>query len=129
MQLGQAANEALAGVVDEASSREDAEFGEDLKAVADAEGKAAAGVVVLDGIAEFGLGDELGKAAGHDVVTIGKAARKHHELIFFDPRDRGIGDGLDRGGNANELECAGGFGLLVRSWVMSVGGVRLEDYG
>lgn len=126
LQLGPAANEALAGVVDEASSREDAEFGEDLKAVADAEGKAAAGVVVLDGVAEFGFGDKLGKAAGHDVVTIGKAARKHHELRFFDLGDGGIGDGDDRGGKANELECAGGFGITVGAWIFQQGGVRHE---
>ena len=126
LELGPAANETLAGIVDEAAGRKNAEFGEDLKAVADAESKAAAGVVVLDGIAEFGLGDELGKAAGHHVVAVGEAAGKHHELRFFDLGDGGIGDRNDRGGKADELECAGGFGITVGARIFQQGGVRHE---
>jgi len=126
LQLSPAADEALAGVVDEAAGREDAEFGEDLKAIADAECIAAAGVVVLDGIAKFGLGDELSEASGHHVVAVGKAAGKHHELRFFDLGDGGIGDRDDRGGKADELECAGGFGITVGAWIFQQGGVRHE---
>lgn len=126
LELGPAADEALAGVVDEAACGQDSEFGEDLEAVADAKGEAAAGVMVLDGIAEFGLGDKLGETTGHDVVAVGKAAGKHYELGFFDLGDGGIGDGDDRGGKADELECAGGFGITVGAWIFQQGGVRHE---
>lgn len=123
LQLGPAADEALGGIIDEAAGRENAEFGKNLETIADAESIATAGVVILDGVAEFRLGDELREATGHDVVTVAKAAGKHHELGFFNVGHSGIGDRDDGGGEADELESAGGFGIAVGAGVFEQGRV------
>lgn len=119
-----AANEALAGVVDQATGGQDAEFGENLKAIANAEGEAAASVVILDGIAEFGFSDELREATRHHVVAVAEAARKCHQLGFFNVCYRGVGDGHDRGGEADQLQGAGGFGITIGAGIFEQSGVR-----
>ena len=113
MQLGPAANETLGGVIDEATGRQDAEFGKNLEAVADAERETTAGVVILDGIAEFRFGHELGEATGHDIIAVTEATGKHYELGLFNVGNRGISDRHDGGGEADELKGAGGFGIAV----------------
>ena len=92
---------------------QEAGFGQHLKAVADAENIGAFGGRIRHSAHDRRL---CCHRAGAEIVTIGKAAGKHHELRFFDLGDGGIGDGDDRGGKANELECAGGFGITVSYW-------------
>ena len=64
-QLVPHAFEALALVPDEGGLGQDAQLGENLEAVADAEEEAAIGVVLLQGIAQETLGFQLGQAAAH----------------------------------------------------------------
>ena len=116
-QLVPHAFEALALVPDEGGLGQDAQLGENLEAVADAEEEAAVGVVLLQGIAQETLGFQLGQAAAHHVVTIGEAAGENDELGLGHMGRGGGGDGLHLGGETGGVEGACGFDVAVGAGV------------
>ena len=124
-----AALESTAGIIDEGTGGEDADSGEDLEAVADAEDIATRADERFDGIAEAAFRDELGDAACHDVIAVGKAAAEDGELGCLEVVAGDLGDGYDGRGKACGFEGAGGFGVAVGTGEFDEQGRWLVEHG
>lgn len=114
-QLVPHAFKALALVPDERGFGQDAELGENLEAVADAEEEAAVGVVLLQGIAEETFSFQLGQATAHHVVAIGETAGEDHELSLGNMLRCGSSNGLHLGGETGSAQRALGLHIAVGS--------------
>ncbi len=109
--------EALAHIPDERGLGQDAQLGEDLEAIADAEEQTALVVVLRERITEESLGLQLRDATTHDVVSVGEAAGEDDELRLLDVSRGGGGDGLHLRGEARDVERARRLDVAVRARV------------
>ena len=80
-QPGPQAFKAFALVVNQAGGRKDAELGQNLEPVADAQDKAPAGVVPVQGVSQETFRFQLRQASAGNVVPVAEAAADDDEAV------------------------------------------------
>ena len=116
-QFGPDAFKTFLFIVNQAGVRKNAQFGENLEPVADAQEHASSGMVPLQGIPQEAFRFQLGQAAAGDVVPVAEPAAQDDKLGFCDVFRRSRGDGLDLGGEPCRAQGAFRFHVAVGAGV------------